>query len=730
MPHVLATVVDGKVTIVATAAGDQIDTPQPTVVRGTDSTADTTPELLKVQDGAGGLDWSTPVEDGIDGTDGVRGAGQFPGNVTLSAGASAPLVVSMDTGSGSFFADALALIIARLGAGSLPVDGDVAIITYTQTDSTVQTRSGTFSGTAWADFDYQIDGNLLVTGSVVADTVNANTVIANDVASFGFLTGETGYKLYGTDNSVDMKLAGDAEFNNVTIRGNSTVESSSINGTGIWGVAEQGLSIMTAQSFADGQHSLNILEQIGTPIQYSFNDYNLGDWSIDTVGSDVILSLGTSTSSGASVPNDAPGAIFPTGVTGGFIVRWFQNNNTSFFQAWTSTGFAAPGITTTISNNSLLSGPGIVAGDSQPGTVTFFNGITNPTRTEFTSYIVRQDGAFTLDPDMLIQFERVAPTDGTTGGAITISDLELTLRFEPVEDAADMMTPPATPNLRTPSITLTETAPAVGQTVGTRALAFTDPTDMRDITTIVQFGTDQRLEFQPAAFGTSLPQVEIGTIVRLQLRFVAAGDTGNTAFRGLGVFSNVRDISLAGGAPSLFSTLALDTTDTIASIGSDDINKFSLTVAGGRGLRVIYDRVFAGRSKTVNGIDLGKSGFIMVRWNNGSPNENTPNTGIYPFQNAFFTTAGDQLIKSTTNLNEEYFFGDVGDTEVETSAIKLVDVIDNAGSRKGSLWTKVTLSGLATQLILDTTGGDASADIIGVFITSWNFGTIRAVNEI
>ena len=228
--------------------------------------------------------------------------------------------------------------------------------------------------------------------------------------------------------------------------------------------------------------------------------------------------------------------------------------------------------------------------------------------------------------------------------------------------------------------------------------------------------------------GAGLPdEVEIGTIVTVNVRFNA---TGNAGFRGLREFSNVRDISLAGGAPSLFSTLALDTTDTVASIGSDDINKFSLTVAGGRGLRVVYDRVFAGRSKTVNGIDLGKSGFIMVRWNNASPNENTPNTGIYPFQNAFFTTAGDQLIKSTSNLNEEYFFGDKGDTEVETSAIKLVDVIDNGGARKGSLWTRVTKSGLETQLELDTTGGDATADIIGVFITSWNFGTIRAVNEI
>ena len=706
MPHLFsATVVDGKVTIVATVAGDQLDTPQPTVIRGTDSTADETPTLFII-DGEGGLDWSTPVEDGIDGTNGVRGAGQFPASVVLGAGVEPPLVTST-----TFSDNALVIIVARLGAGATPVAGDVAIITYVRTDSTVQTRSGIFNGTSWEEFDYQIDGNLLVTGTVVADTINANTVIANDVQSTGFLAGSTGYQLDGS--------TGNAEFSNVTIRGNSTVESTSISGTGIWGVAERGLSRMDAQSFADGQHTIlpgsgnQILDQISTPVNYSFNDYTAGDWVIETVGSDIRISLGTSTSSGAGVP---AGAQLPNGVTGGFIVRWFQNGNTSFFEGWTGTN--ATGFTTTISNATKLAGVDLVAGDSQPATVTFFNGITTPTTSDtFTSYIVRQDGQFSLDPDMLIQFTRVPVTSGTAG-TMTITDLVLTLEFEQIEDAADEGTQPVINSRSTPELTITETG------AGVRTLSIIDDT-------IVKFGTDQRIEFQPDAFtdfqGAGLPTLEIGTIVTLRVRFTA---TGTSNFRGLNTFLNVRDVSLAGGAPSLFSTLALDTTDTVASIGSDDNNKFSLTVAGGRGLRVVYDRVFAGRSKTVNGIDLGKSGFIMVRWNNGSPNEDTPNTGIYPFQNAFFTTAGDQLIKSTTNLNEEYFFGDVGDTEVETSAIKLVDVIDNAGSRKGSLWTKVTLSGLATQLILDTTGGDASADIIGVFITSWNFGTIRAVNEI
>ena len=712
MPHLFsATVVDGKVTIVATVAGDQLDTPQPTVIRGTDSTADETPTLFII-DGEGGLDWSTPVEDGIDGTNGVRGAGQFPASVVLGAGVEPPLVTST-----TFSDNALVIIVARLGAGATPVAGDVAIITYVRTDSTVQTRSGIFNGTSWEEFDYQIDGNLLVTGTVVADTINANTVIANDVQSSGFQAGVSGYQLDGS--------TGNAEFSNVTIRGNSTVESTSIEGTGIFGVAEEGLSIMTAQSFADGQHSTNMLDQIGdASILYPASNYGTG-WSIDNGtdsqgNPDVILSIGVS-STGASIPVNFPGAELPAGVTGGFIVRLTRGSSISYFRSWTGTGLGNPNTSTTISNNTRLAGDALVAGVTTSVTLAFFNGIEDPVVGDtFTSYINRQDGQFNINPDLLFQFEREAVTSGSAG-AMTISDLVLTLEFAPVHPDSPLISP-----VTTPSLTITETAPTTGETVGTRVLSITD-------SSIVQFGPDQSIAFQPAAFGT-LPTVEIGDVVTLRVSFTVENvGTGN--FRGLSTLFNVRDISLATGRPSLFSTLALDTSDTTASIGSSDPNQFNLTVAGGLGTRVLYDRVFDGTSQLIRGIDLGKAGFVMVRWDNTSPNADTPNVGIYPFQNAFFTNAADRLQSSTTNANSTYYVERFVPAPGESlndgqSAIKLVDVIDNAGSRKGSLWTKVTESGLNTELMLTPESGATGVFIIGVFITSWNFGTIIPVSDI
>ena len=880
-----------KVIIIATSPGDQDDTTA-VVVRGTGvevpSTADETPGVT-TRDGEGGVNWSLPVEDGVNGDDGstgVRGSGRFSASITLDQvslltlttegssgdtltatlnGTAIPyIIVAVDdnlskqatklaeqinnsssyvsssdgaviritrtltgpvtfttefrsetsggetgnttgeytfdsstplVGSLAFNINAFASIVTALGTGFIPVAGDVVTITYTTTDGTVVTRIALHDGTGtddddWSSFAYQIDGSLLVEGTVVADTIRAESVISNIVQSNPFVAFEegvsegVGYQLDGT--------SGNAEFNNVTIRGNSTVESTSISGTGIWGVAQRIKSSMDAQSFADEQHILTILQQLDTPLNYTAADYGLlGDrrWSIDAVGSgataDIVLSIGTS-SGGDTIPD---AALFENvaNTTGGFIVRFVQNARTSYFEGWTrnnNTGTATSDKFVTISNNTKLAGDDLIAGNGQnSAVVTFFNGLVTPNETEFTSYIARQDGELVLTPNMTIDWTRVAQTAGTPG-TMTLSGFELALTFEIIQDENDTLAPPIITRA-TPELVITETG------AGVRSIAFTDliptnaaacsirggtftidtvqPTDEATCTTrggtfsggvctgagvctdsrplddFVRFGTGARLEFQPGGFGDLPTGVEIGTIIRAQLRFTATGPTGDTNFRGLSTFFNTRDVSLAGGSPSLFTTLPLDTTDTVASIGSDDINKFSLTVAGGRGMRVIYDRVFSGRAKAVNGIDLGKAGFIMVRWDNLTPNDTTPNTAIYPFQNAFFTNAGDQLIKSDTNQNEEYFFGDAGDTDVETSAIKLVDITDNAGNEKGTLWIKVTRSGLATELILDAVQvlipgqtdaqgnplmGDIEVDIIGVFITSWNFGTIRPIVKI
>ena len=239
MPHFTATADDsGKLTITASVAGDQMDTPQPTVIRGTGSDADETP-TLSITDGGGGLDWSTPIEDGVNGTDGnngTRGTIQLNASITLAVGVSAPVV-----GSIGFNNNTVTLIENLRGVDTPFVSGDIAIIVYTEVASdgseTTVTRSAIHNGGTgiddWEAFAYQIDGNLLVQGTVVADEIRADSVISNNVESDPYNAGINGYSLNGT--------TGNAEFNNVTIRGESTVESTSISGVGVWGVSTERL---------------------------------------------------------------------------------------------------------------------------------------------------------------------------------------------------------------------------------------------------------------------------------------------------------------------------------------------------------------------------------------------------------------------------------------------------------------------------------------------------------
>ena len=726
---------NGVVRITARVAGNQ-DLTLATVTQGMGVVPSTAINPgVTFTDGTGGLDWSTPVEDGINGVmgvGGVRGAGQFSISITLvGVGVIAPVV-----GSAEFNTNALAVIANILGVGVLPVAGDIMIITYTQPDGLVVTNPALHDGTGienddWAAFAYQIDGSLLVNGTVVADTIRADTVISNNVQSNPYNAGINGYSLNGT--------TGDAEFNNVTIRGDSTVDSTSIQGTGIWGVAERGLSIMSAQSFADELHSLDLLEEIrqsatvfgslgynNTSTQPPGQGYGV-NWDITTVSGVITASIGISSGS-TPIYDDA---VFNADQTGGFILRWIQNSaitgeiNTSYFEGWTGTGNTGTLITdrqVTISNDTKLAGPDLEVGNTNPANVTFFNGLIAPTVfTEFTSYINRQDGQFSVNPDMLFQYTRVPVTTGTNG-AITFTQFRVSLNFR----SFDLLTQVAD-TVRTPdNMTLTEDA------AGQREIAI-DGLTANQVNSLVRIGTAAngfRIEFQPAAFPNMPALLPIGTIVEARVSFTFTGSPSN--FRGLRTFSNVRDISVGTGRPSLYTTLALDTTDTVASIGSADPDKFNLTVAGGLGTRILYDRVFDGRSNSISGIDLGKAGFVMVRWDKGDLNDGLPNVGIYPFQNAFFTNQGDQLQSVDSNDISQYYVEQfVGSTSnTGESSIKLVDVIDNGGDRKGSLWIRVTDSGLSTELLLTPEGTNTGVLIIGVFITSWNFGSIISVDDI
>ena len=70
----------------------------------------------------------------------------------------------------------------------IPVEGDVVVLTVTESDGGVATRAAIHDGTGianddWEAFAVQIDGNLLVDGTIVADKLAAFTITAGEIAA-------------------------------------------------------------------------------------------------------------------------------------------------------------------------------------------------------------------------------------------------------------------------------------------------------------------------------------------------------------------------------------------------------------------------------------------------------------------------------------------------------------------------------------------------------------------
>ena len=198
---VIASSDGGILTLTYTSVGDKVDTII-TLSAGTSQTA--TNPLVVIVDGSGsGALWidnlasSTfpgtaywgakryttgtsvggyeiyPVQavNGSIGVDGLRGPGRFSLSVNL------PDNTTYTVGSFQFNMNALEALASVFGAGITPVAGDTAPITYTRLDTTVYTLNAVHDGTGvdvddWNSFVLEIDGNLLVSKSVVASKVN------------------------------------------------------------------------------------------------------------------------------------------------------------------------------------------------------------------------------------------------------------------------------------------------------------------------------------------------------------------------------------------------------------------------------------------------------------------------------------------------------------------------------------------------------------------------------
>ena len=208
---VFTAVVDGTNTsllrITARDNGNQYDTTA-SVTRGgsmggTPSTANQTPPVVTT-DGIANPDWSQPVQDGFRGGLGLRGAGRHDRNFTVTT-AVAPDVVSTVFNEAARCAVAGGYPFNTSGdtvdcrptddvnstgtvALTIPVEGDVVVLTVTESDGGVATRGAIHDGTGianddWEAFAVQIDGNLLVDGTVVTDKLAAFSISAGKIAA-------------------------------------------------------------------------------------------------------------------------------------------------------------------------------------------------------------------------------------------------------------------------------------------------------------------------------------------------------------------------------------------------------------------------------------------------------------------------------------------------------------------------------------------------------------------
>lgn len=96
--------------------------------------------------------------------------------------------------------DSTFLANASTAVGGTPIHGDVVELGYTDGQ-----MNAVLDGSTWKSFAMQIDGNLLVNGTVVADSIQAGAIISNQIKG-GSKTGatsndgKTGFFLDGTGN--------------------------------------------------------------------------------------------------------------------------------------------------------------------------------------------------------------------------------------------------------------------------------------------------------------------------------------------------------------------------------------------------------------------------------------------------------------------------------------------------------------------------------------------------
>jgi len=154
-------------------------------------------------DGTNGL----PGVDGTDGTDGssgTRGPGRFSKSITLSDN-NVP-----DITSATYNTDAIGAITDALGSSNVPVTGDAVTLTYTKLDTTKATRNGMYNGSAWVSFALEVDGSLIVAGTIYTDAILTGAITSDKISS---------YNLTSANSTL-----GNAIVDTLTIAGNAVTQ--------------------------------------------------------------------------------------------------------------------------------------------------------------------------------------------------------------------------------------------------------------------------------------------------------------------------------------------------------------------------------------------------------------------------------------------------------------------------------------------------------------------------
>ena len=177
------------------------------------------------------------------GSVGTRGAGRFSTSVTLTDNS------DHTVGNTQFNTDASAVIVTALGSGSTPVTGDVVTITYTKLDGDVYTLNGIRGSSTWTSFAFEIDGSLLVDGTVVADSLRVGSVITTDLqggnkTSISDVT-NTGYFFEGDTGDI---IIGDSQGSLSYVGGNLSFPAASLSSPSTLLSYVSGLTDLTASS--------------------------------------------------------------------------------------------------------------------------------------------------------------------------------------------------------------------------------------------------------------------------------------------------------------------------------------------------------------------------------------------------------------------------------------------------------------------------------------------------